>query len=83
MVIIDECHRSGYGRWKEILDYFSSAVHFDMTATPKRDNNIDTYAYFGTPVYAYSLGQGIEDGFLSPYKIHKIYINVDKKGDIS
>ncbi|GBF36556.1 EcoAI/FtnUII family type I restriction enzme subunit R [Methanofervidicoccus abyssi] len=83
MVIIDECHRSGYGRWKEILDYFSSAVHFGMTATPKRDDNIDTYAYFGTPVYAYSLGQGIEDGFLSPYKIHKIYINVDKEGGIS
>jgi len=83
MVIIDECHRSGYGRWREILDYFSNAVHFGMTATPKRDDNIDTYAYFGTPVYAYSLGQGIEDGFLSPYKIHKIYINIDKKGGIS
>jgi len=83
MVIIDECHRSGYGRWKEILDYFTGAVHFGMTATPKRDDNIDTYAYFGTPVYVYSLGQGIEDGFLSPYKIHKIYMNVDKKGGIS
>ena len=83
MVIIDECHRSGYGRWKEILDHFKGAIHFGMTATPKRDDNIDTYAYFGTPVYAYSLGQGIEDGFLSPYKIHKIYINIDKKGGIS
>jgi len=83
MVIIDECHRSGYGRWKEILDYFGSAVHFGMTATPKRDDNIDTYAYFGEPVYVYSLGQGIEDGFLAPYKIHKIYINIDKKGGIS
>ncbi|WP_246167942.1 EcoAI/FtnUII family type I restriction enzme subunit R [Thermosulfurimonas marina] len=83
MVIIDECHRSGYGRWKEILDYFKDAVHFGMTATPKRDDNIDTYAYFGTPVYVYSLGQGIEDGFLAPYKIHKIYMNIDKKGGIS
>lgn len=83
MVIIDECHRSGYGRWKEILDYFKDAVHFGMTATPKRDDNIDTYAYFGTPVYVYSLGQGIEDGFLAPYKIHKIYINIDKRGGIS
>jgi len=83
MVIIDECHRSGYGRWKEILDYFKDAVHFGMTATPKRDDNIDTYAYFGEPVYVYSLGQGIEDGFLAPYKIHKIYINIDKKGGIS
>ncbi|AGB05284.1 helicase, type I site-specific restriction-modification system restriction subunit [Aciduliprofundum sp. MAR08-339] len=82
MVIIDECHRSGYGRWREILDYFSGAVHFGMTATPKRDDNIDTYAYFGEPVYIYSLGQGIEDGFLAPYKIHKIYMNIDKKGGI-
>jgi len=83
MVIIDECHRSGYGRWKEILDHFKDAVHFGMTATPKRDDNIDTYAYFGEPVYTYSLGQGIEDGFLAPYKIHKIYTNIDKKGGIS
>jgi len=83
MVIIDECHRSGYGRWKEILEYFKSAVHFGMTATPKRDDNIDTYAYFGTPVYVYSLGQGIEDGFLAPYRIHKIYMNIDKKGGLS
>ena len=83
MVIIDECHRSGYGRWKEILSHFNSAVHFGMTATPKRDDNIDTYAYFGTPVYVYSLGQGIEDGFLSPYKIHKVYMSIDKKGGIS
>ncbi|MCD6215399.1 MAG: DEAD/DEAH box helicase family protein [Candidatus Desulfofervidus sp.] len=83
MVIIDECHRSGYGRWKEILDYFKDAIHLGMTATPKRDDNIDTYAYFGTPVYVYSLGQGIDDGFLSPYKIHKNYINIDKKGGIS
>ncbi len=85
MVIIDECHRSGYGRWKEILDYFSGAVHFGMTATPRiktNNENIDTYAYFGKPVYVYSLGQGIEDGFLAPYKIHKIYMNVDKKGGI-
>jgi len=82
MVIIDECHRSGYGRWKEILDHFSEAVHFGMTATPKRDDNIDTYAYFGSPVYVYSLGQGIEDGFLAPHKIHKIYVNTDRKGGI-
>ncbi len=83
MIIIDECHRSGYGRWKEILDYFKNAVHFGMTATPKRDDNIDTYAYFGKPVYVYSLGQGIEDGFLAPYKIHKIFTNIDKNGGIS
>ncbi len=83
MIIIDECHRSGFGRWKEILDYFKDAVHFGMTATPKRSDNIDTYAYFGKPVHTYSLGQGINDGFLSPYKIHKIFVNIDKKGGIS
>ena len=82
MVIIDECHRSGFGRWKEILEHFDEAIHFGMTATPKRDDNIDTYAYFGTPVYVYSLGQGIEDGFLAPYRIHKILMNIDKKGGL-
>jgi len=81
-MIIDECHRSGYGRWKKILEYFKSAVHFGMTATLELDDNIDTYAYFGTPVYVYSLGQGIEDGFLAPYRIHKIYMNIDKKGGL-
>jgi type I restriction enzyme R subunit len=80
MVIIDECHRSGYGTWKEILDYFGDAVHLGMTATPKRSDNIDTYAYFGKPVYSYSMGQGIEDGFLAPFHIYRIFTNIDKKG---
>ncbi len=80
MVIIDECHRSGYGTWKEILDYFGDAVHLGMTATPKRSDNIDTYAYFGKPVYSYSMGQGIEDGFLAPFQIYRIFTNIDREG---
>ena len=80
LIIIDECHRSGYGTWKEILEYFDPAVHLGMTATPKKSDNIDTYAYFGEPVYSYSMGQGIEDGFLAPFQIHRIFTNVDKDG---
>ncbi len=81
LVIIDECHRSGYGTWKEILDYFGSAVHLGMTATPKQNqDNIDTYAYFGEPVYSYSMGQGIEDGFLAPFQIFRVFTNIDKEG---
>jgi type I restriction enzyme R subunit len=80
LVIIDECHRSGYGTWREILDYFSPAVQLGMTATPKRDDNIDTYAYFGEPVYFYSMGQGIQDGFLAPFHIHRVLTSIDKEG---
>lgn len=80
LVIIDECHRSGFGTWHEILEYFSQAVHLGMTATPKRDDNIDTYAYFGEPVYSYSMGQGIEDGFLAPFQLYRIFTNIDQEG---
>jgi len=80
LVIVDECHRSGYGTWREILDYFGKAVHLGMTATPKRDDNIDTYAYFGEPVYAYSMGQAIEDGFLAPFQIFRAFTNIDRDG---
>lgn len=99
LVIIDECHRSGFGTWREILDHFGSAVHLGMTATPKQDENIDTYAYFcaeepevavdpeqpdrGTwrpPAYEYSLGRGIEDGFLATYKVHRVRTTVDATG---
>jgi len=80
LIIIDECHRSGYGTWKQILDHFSSAFHLGMTATPKRDDNIDTYAYFGDPVYAYSMGKAIEDGFLAPFQIFRAFTNVDRDG---
>jgi type I restriction enzyme R subunit len=80
LIIIDECHRSGYGTWKEILDYFASAIHLGMTATPKRTDNIDTYAYFGEPVYSYSMGQAIEDGFLAPFQIFRNFTNIDRDG---
>ncbi|HEX5186059.1 MAG TPA: DEAD/DEAH box helicase family protein, partial [Nitrososphaeraceae archaeon] len=82
-IIVDEAHRSGYGRWNLIFQRFHDAIHFGMTATPKREENIDTYAYFGQPVYTYSLGQGIDDGYLAPYKIHKVYTNIDKDGRLS
>ena len=80
IVIIDECHRSGYGTWKEILDYFGNAIHLGMTATPKRSDNIDTYAYFDEPVYSYSMGQAIEDGFLAPFQIFRCFTNIDRDG---
>ena len=83
MVIIDECHRSGWNRWHDILKHFSKAIHLGMTATPKRDDNIDTYAYFGEPVYKYPMRQGIEDGFLAPYEIKRIFTNLDKSGKLS
>lgn len=61
-------------------DYFGSAVHLGMTATPKRSDNIDTYAYFGEPVYSYSMGQAIEDGFLAPFQIFRSFTNIDREG---
>lgn len=71
LIIIDECHRGGANdesSWRDILDYFSSAVQLGLTATPKRTDNVNTYEYFGEPVYQYSLKQGIEDGFLTPFR---------------
>ncbi len=83
-VIIDECHRGSSnesGNWRKILDHFSNAIHIGMTATPKRnDESKDTYDYFGTPVYTYSLKQGIEDGFLAPYMIHRVNLEIDIQG---
>jgi len=80
LIIIDECHRSRYGDWGIILDHFNTAYHLGMTATPKRQDNIDVYDYFGEPIYQYSMGQAIEDGFLVPYKIYKVTTNLYKKG---
>lgn len=80
LIIIDECHRGSAneeGSWREILNYFGSAVHLGLTATPKRDANVDTYNYFGKPVYEYSLKEGINDGYLSPYKVKKVRTNID------
>ena len=80
-IIIDECHRGGANdesTWRDILNYFSPAVQLGLTATPKRDENVDTYKYFGEPVYIYSLKQGINDGFLTPYKVRRIQTTLDE-----
>ncbi len=79
-IVIDECHRGGAndeGNWRGILEYFSPAVQLGLTATPKRKNNADTYAYFGDPVYIYSLKEGINDGFLTPFKVKQIATTLD------
>lgn len=79
-IIIDECHRGGANdesNWRGILEYFSPAVQLGLTATPKRKDNVDTYKYFGEPVYIYSLKEGINDGFLTPFKIKRIKTTLD------
>jgi type I restriction enzyme R subunit len=83
LIIVDECHRGSArdeSNWREILEYFQPAYQFGMTATPLREENRDTYAYFGSPVYSYSLRQGIDDGFLAPYRVHRIVTDVDATG---
>ena len=82
-VIIDECHRgvsNEDGNWREILEYFESATHIGMTATPKTKETVNTYRYFKNPVYTYSLKQGIDDGFLSPYSVIRVVPDVDETG---
>ena len=79
-IVIDECHRGGAndeGNWRGILEYFSPAVQLGLTATPKRRDNVDTYRYFGDPVYIYSLKEGINDGFLTPFKVKRIKTTLD------
>lgn len=80
LIIIDECHRSRYGDWGQILEYFDNAYQLGLTATPLREDNIDVYTYFGKPIFEYSFAQGVEDGYLVPYKIHKINTNLYKEG---
>ena len=80
-IIIDECHRGGANdesTWRGILDYFAPAVQLGLTATPKRKDNVNTYAYFGEPVYIYSLKEGINDGFLTPFKVKQISTTLDE-----
>ena len=80
LIVIDECHRGGAndeGNWRKILDYFAPAVQLGLTATPKRTTNADTYAYFGDPVFIYSLKDGINDGFLTPFKVRQIATTID------
>ena len=83
LIVIDECHRGSAAEdsaWREILDYFSSATHIGLTATPKETAYVSNLAYFGEPVYSYSLKQGIQDGFLAPYKVVKVHIDRDIQG---
>ena len=83
LIIVDECHRGSAGdesNWREILEYFHPACQIGMTATPLREDNRDTYRYFGNALYTYSLRQGIEDGFLAPYRVHRVVTTVDAAG---
>ncbi len=83
LIVIDECHRGSArddSNWREILDYFEPAYKLGMTATPLRDDNRNTYDYFGDPVYTYSLRQGIDDGFLAPYRVHRVVTTFDAAG---
>lgn len=80
-IIIDECHRGGANdesSWRDVLNYFSPAVQLGLTATPKRKDNVDTYKYFGEPVYSYTLKQGVNDGFLTPFKVYPIVGTMDE-----
>jgi len=83
LIVIDECHRGSAtddSNWRIILDYFNKSVQLGLTATPLREDNRDTYRYFGNPIYVYSLKQGIEDGFLAPYIVHRIVPEPDATG---
>jgi type I restriction enzyme R subunit len=83
LIIVDECHRGSArdeSNWREILEYFEPAYQLGMTATPFREDNRDTYRYFGNPIYQYSLRQGIDDGFLAPYRVHRVVTTYDAAG---
>lgn len=83
LVIVDECHRSSAdeaSRWHEILSYYSNSTQIGLTATPKETEDISNISYFGEPIYTYSLKQGIDDGFLAPYKLYRVGLNVDLEG---
>lgn len=83
LIVIDECHRGSAAAdsaWREILEYFNSATHIGLTATPKETRDVSNIEYFGDPIYTYSLRQGIADGFLAPYKVLRVGINVDLEG---
>lgn len=83
LVIVDECHRGSAredSKWREILDYFNEASHIGLTATPKETKEVSSSEYFGDPIYTYSLKQGIDDGFLAPYKVIKVTLDIDAEG---
>lgn len=83
LIIVDECHRGSAredSKWREILDYFKGATHIGLTATPKETKEVSSSEYFGDPLYTYSLKQGIDDGFLAPYKVIKVTLDIDAEG---
>ena len=83
LIVIDECHRGSASEdsaWREILNYFEKATHIGLTATPKETNTVSSTEYFGDPLYTYSLKQGIQDGFLAPYKVLRVGLNIDLEG---
>jgi type I restriction enzyme R subunit len=83
LIIIDECHRGSAkedSKWREILNYFHTATHIGLTATPKETTEVSNTEYFGDPIYTYSLKQGIDDGFLAPYKVIKVTLDIDAEG---
>lgn len=83
LIVVDECHRGSSkedSNWREILEYFSGSAKIGMTATPLREDSRDTYEYFGNPIMQYSLSQGIEDGFLAPYKVRRVVTDIDATG---
>ena len=83
LIVVDECHRGSAredSAWREILEWFEPATQIGMTATPRRQESADTYAYFGDPLYEYSLAQGIGDGFLAPYRVHRVITDYDAAG---
>ncbi len=83
LIVIDECHRGSAkedSAWREILTYFNKATHIGLTATPKETNEVSNIEYFGEPVYTYSLKQGIDDGFLAPYRVVRVNLNIDAEG---
>jgi type I restriction enzyme, R subunit len=83
LIVVDECHRGSArdeSEWREILEHFTSATQLGLTATPKRDDNVDTYRYFRNPIYSYSLAKGIRDGFLAPYRVRRVMLSPDAHG---
>ena len=83
LIVVDECHRGSAredSKWREILEYFKGATHIGLTATPKETEEVSSSEYFGDPIYTYSLKQGIDDGFLAPYKVVKVTLDIDAEG---
>ncbi len=83
LIVIDEAHRGSAAddsAWREILEYFNAATQVGMTATPKQETGADNIEYFGDPIYTYSLKQGIEDGFLAPYRVIRVTLDTDAEG---